>query len=141
MGTQQGQFVVGSRSSTGRRSTDLWRSGIAADEQHTDLTARGDPSANRSGPVPGASRPGAVRSSSDRGWQPSALVRFGWTLRAAGLRVAPAEVRAYCQAVLHLDPADAVDLYWIGRACLVKDPAGIPIYDRLFWSVFVEPRV
>lgn len=66
------------------------------------------------------------------GSPPAALVRFARALRAEGVAVGTGQVVAYTRAAACLDPTDADDLYWAGRACLVNRATDLPAYDRVF---------
>jgi uncharacterized protein len=66
------------------------------------------------------------------------LVGFGTALRAAGVPVGTGQVTSYCRAVAHLDPADAEDLYWAGRACLISRHDDVPAYDAAFRWYFTH---
>jgi len=64
-------------------------------------------------------------------------VAFARVLRGAGLRVPLGSVLAFVDALgrLHIDRRD--DVYWAGRATLVRTPEDIPVYDRafaVFWT-------
>ncbi len=61
-----------------------------------------------------------------------ALVGFGDALRREGVAVGAGQLVAYCRAVACLDPADAGDVYWAGRACLVTRHEDEGAYDRAF---------
>jgi uncharacterized protein with von Willebrand factor type A (vWA) domain len=62
----------------------------------------------------------------------AALVGFGQALRHEGLAVGSGRLVTFARAVADLDPTDADDLYWGGRACLVSDHDDIAAYDRAF---------
>lgn len=70
-------------------------------------------------------------------------VAFARVLRGAGLRVPMGSVITFVDALgrLRLDRRD--DVYWAGRATLVRHPEDVPLYDRsfdVFWhSVTTEP--
>ena len=59
-------------------------------------------------------------------------VAFGRVLRGAGLRVPLGHVLTFVDALgrLRLDSRD--DVYWAGRATLLRHPEDIPVYDRAF---------
>ncbi|MEN9643662.1 MAG: hypothetical protein RL238_331 [Actinomycetota bacterium] len=59
-------------------------------------------------------------------------VAFARVLRGAGLRVPLGSVLAFVDALgrLRLDQRDQV--YWAGRATMVRNPEDIPLYDRSF---------
>ena len=65
------------------------------------------------------------------------LASFAGELRAAGLPVGSGDVLVYCSALARLDPSDLADLYWAGRATLVRGPADIPRYDEVFQRFFL----
>lgn len=65
-----------------------------------------------------------------------ALVGFGRALRREGLTVGTGQLTSYVASVALLDPADADDLYWAGRACLVTRRDDVAAYDRAFRSWF-----
>jgi len=64
------------------------------------------------------------------------LVRFGRTLRAAGLPVGPDRVAELCRAAALLAPGE---LYWAGRATLLSRLEQIPVYDAIFALFFGPP--
>jgi uncharacterized protein len=66
------------------------------------------------------------------------LVGFGQALRAAGLRVGSGDVISYCAAASLLDPTDLIDLYWAGRATLVRAKDDIAPYDSTFRAYFLD---
>jgi uncharacterized protein len=68
------------------------------------------------------------------------LVGFGTALREAGVAVSTGQVTAFCRAVTRLDPADAEDLYWAGRTCLISRHDDVPAYDAAFRSYFAHAR-
>jgi uncharacterized protein len=61
------------------------------------------------------------------------LTRFGRALRAEGLQVGSDRIVGFCRAAALLAPDD---LYWAGRATLVRRPRDIPVYDRVFAEFF-----
>jgi uncharacterized protein len=69
---------------------------------------------------------------------PGVLVGFGQALRAAGLSVGTGDVLSYCSAAGLLDPSDLADLYWAGRATLVRSKDDIPRYDAAFRRYFLD---
>jgi uncharacterized protein with von Willebrand factor type A (vWA) domain len=66
------------------------------------------------------------------------LVGFGRELRDADLPVGSGDVLAFCGAMAALDPLDLTDLYWTGRATLVKRRDHIPVFDRVFRRYFLD---
>ncbi len=61
------------------------------------------------------------------------ISRFGAALRAAGIRVGPADLIDFTEAAALLPEAE---LYWAGRATLVSRPSELPIYDQAFGTFF-----
>ena len=58
-------------------------------------------------------------------------------LRAAGLAAGTGDLLTYCAAMAPLDPADLLDLYWAGRATLVRRKDDIEVYDQVFRAYFL----
>jgi uncharacterized protein len=67
----------------------------------------------------------------------SVLVGFAHELRAAGLTVGTGDVLSYFAAMAPLDPTDLVDLYWAGRASLIKSHPDGSVYDQVFRRYFL----
>jgi len=66
---------------------------------------------------------------------PAAAVRFVRALRAAGLVVpVDASVR-FAEALGHVDLAVGDDVYWAGRATLVRRREDVEVYDEVFAAV------
>ena len=67
-------------------------------------------------------------------------VAFGRVLRGAGLKVPIGSVLAFVDAlgVLRLDHRD--DVYWAGRATLVRAPEDLVLYDRAFAVFWAHAR-
>lgn len=64
-------------------------------------------------------------------------VAFARVLRGAGLRVPLGSVLTFVDALGHLHLDDRGEVYWAGRASLVRTPEDIPLYDRsfeVFWT-------
>ena len=64
-------------------------------------------------------------------------VAFGRVLRGAGLRVPLGSVLTFVDALGRLRLEERDDVYWAGRATLVRNPEDIPVYDRaftVFWT-------
>jgi uncharacterized protein with von Willebrand factor type A (vWA) domain len=59
-------------------------------------------------------------------------VAFGRVLRGAGLRVPLGSVLTFVDALGRLRLDDPDQVYWAGRATLVRHPEDIPLYDRSF---------
>lgn len=60
------------------------------------------------------------------------LALFVRALRRKGIPVPISSSIDFARSLEHVDPADPLDLYWTGRANLVKDPAHIDAYDEVF---------
>lgn len=64
-------------------------------------------------------------------------VAFARVLRGAGLRVPTGSVLTFVDALGRLRLDDREQVYWAGRATLVRNPEDIPLYDRsfaVFWQ-------
>ncbi|MDQ3738108.1 MAG: VWA domain-containing protein, partial [Actinomycetota bacterium] len=59
-------------------------------------------------------------------------VTFARVLRGAGLDVAVSNVVAYTDALAVVGLTEEADVYWAGRATLVRTPEDRPVYDRAF---------
>lgn len=64
------------------------------------------------------------------------VVRFVRALRAAGIDVPVGSTVAFGDALATLDPARRSDVYWAGRATLVRRPEDAAAYDRVFAACF-----
>lgn len=65
------------------------------------------------------------------------LVGFANQLRAAGLIVGTDDVLTFTAAVAQLDITDLMDVYWSGRATLVRRRDHVPIYNEIFQRYFL----
>lgn len=68
-------------------------------------------------------------------------VAFARTLRGCGLSVPTSNVIAFAEALVAIGLAQRDEVYWAGRATLVRRPEDHPVYDRafgVFWDQ-VEP--
>ncbi|HEY0448349.1 vWA domain-containing protein [Actinophytocola sp.] len=65
------------------------------------------------------------------------LVDFGRALRTSGLAVGTGDVLTFSGSLATLDPTDLVDLYWAGRATLVRRRDDLPVYDEVFRQFFL----
>jgi uncharacterized protein len=65
-----------------------------------------------------------------------ALVGFGRALREEGVRVGAGQLITWADAVAALDPADAMDVYCAGRACLISRHDDLAMYDDVFRRYF-----
>src|SRR3954451_25144468 len=61
-----------------------------------------------------------------------AAIAFARALRGAGLDVPTGSVAAYVEALDAVGVRKPDDVYWAGRASLVKRPEDAAAYDRLF---------
>ncbi|MEX5707659.1 hypothetical protein BBK14_07825 [Parafrankia soli] len=61
-----------------------------------------------------------------------ALTGFARALRGAGAAADASRVATAVQALTHLDPTSAADVYWAGRLALCAEPDDLPRYDALF---------
>src|SRR6059058_1816092 len=71
------------------------------------------------------------------------LVSFVQALRDAGLVVGVDSTALYTSAVAEVGLSDRTDLYWAGRATLVRRHEDVPVYDAAFdtfWSSGRRPR-
>src|SRR5262245_30436322 len=66
-------------------------------------------------------------------------VSFARVLRAAGLSVPIGSVLAFAEALGTVGLGRRDDVYWAGRATLVRRPEDTPLFDRAF-AVFWERR-
>lgn len=65
------------------------------------------------------------------------FVEFGQILRESGMVVGSDDVITFCSAVAELDPTDIMDIYWSGRATLVRKKENVPIYNARFREFFL----
>jgi uncharacterized protein len=65
------------------------------------------------------------------------FVGFAHELRAAGLAVGTGDVLTYFAAMTPLDPTDLLDLYWAGRATLLRRHEDEGVYDQVFRRYFL----
>lgn len=66
-----------------------------------------------------------------------ALTCFGRALRDEGLSVGTGRIAEFCRAAALVPHAD---LYWAGRATLLRRRDDVPVYDRVFVEFFGPPR-
>jgi len=67
-------------------------------------------------------------------------VRFGRLLRLGGLPVSTDSVLAFVDALACLDAGRRSEVYWAGRATLVRRPEDIPTFDRAFAAFWDDAR-
>jgi len=66
------------------------------------------------------------------------LVEFGHALRDAGLPIGSDDVITFNASVASLDITDVMNVYWAGRACLIRRRDYIPIYNVIFQQFFLN---
>ena len=64
------------------------------------------------------------------------VVGFVRALRAAGIEVPVGTTIAFAEALGALDVSRRADVYWAGRATLLRRPEDTPVYDRVFTRCF-----
>jgi len=69
------------------------------------------------------------------------LVDFGHALRDAGLPIGTDDVLTFCAGVAELDVTDLMDVYWAGRASLVRRRDHVPLYNEVFQRFFFDNGV
>ena len=65
------------------------------------------------------------------------LVGFGRALRNATITVGTDDILAFASGVSLLDITDVMDVYWAGRATLVRRRDQVPIYNEVFQRYFL----
>ncbi|MGA1145428.1 MAG: vWA domain-containing protein [Candidatus Nanopelagicales bacterium] len=65
------------------------------------------------------------------------LVGFGQALRDATITVGTDDVLAFATGVSLLDITDLMDVYWAGRATLIRRRDQVPIYNEVFQRYFL----
>lgn len=65
-------------------------------------------------------------------------VAFARVLRSAGIDVPTGSVTTYVRALAEVGVDDRDDVYWAGRATLVKRPEDIDVYDRAFRAFWLR---
>lgn len=66
------------------------------------------------------------------------LVEFGQALRSAGLPIGSDDVITFNASVAALDITDVMNVYWAGRASLVRRRDYVPIYNVVFRQFFLN---
>jgi uncharacterized protein len=64
------------------------------------------------------------------------MTGFARALRANGVAADPSRLAAALEALTHVDPLDADQVYWAGRVTLCAEPDDLPRYDVLFDAWF-----
>lgn len=79
----------------------------------------------------------AFRMSSLNGFD-ELFVQFGQALRGAGLPVGTDDILNFCAGVGELDVTDIMDVYWAGRATLIRRREYVPTYNIIFRQFFLN---
>lgn len=79
----------------------------------------------------------AFRMSSLNGFD-ELFVEFGQALRSAGLPVGTDDILNFCAGVGELDVTDIMDVYWAGRATLIRRREYVPTYNIIFRQFFLS---
>lgn len=66
----------------------------------------------------------------------ASMTGFAAALRAAGVSADRARLTTSIEALSHVDPLDADDVYWAARVCLCSEPDDLPKFDALFDAWF-----
>ncbi len=66
------------------------------------------------------------------------LIHFVHELRTAGIRNGTDDVLTFCHSAGSLDVTDLMNVYWAGRAALIRRPDHVPIYNSVFRRFFLE---
>jgi uncharacterized protein with von Willebrand factor type A (vWA) domain len=66
------------------------------------------------------------------------FVEFGQELRRSGLPIGSDDIVSFCQGIAELNPTDIVDIYWTGRATLLRRKDQIPTYNIKFREFFLD---
>lgn len=66
------------------------------------------------------------------------LVEFGQALRTAGLTIGTDDILTFCEASSELDATDLMNVYWAGRACMVRRREWIATYNAVFRHFFLD---
>ena len=66
------------------------------------------------------------------------FVEFGQALRSAGLPVGTDDILNFCAGVGELDVTDIMDVYWAGRATLIRRREYVPTYNIIFRQFFLN---
>ncbi len=66
------------------------------------------------------------------------LVEFGQTLRYAGISIGSDDILTFCSGVSELDVSDLMDVYWAGRATMLRRQDQVPIYNTVFRLFFLN---
>lgn len=69
------------------------------------------------------------------------FVAFGHALRDVGLPIGTDDVLTFCAGVNELDVTNIMDVYWAGRATLVRRREHVPIYNEVFQRFFFDNGV
>jgi uncharacterized protein len=64
------------------------------------------------------------------------MTGFARALRANGVAADPTRLATALEAITHVDPIDAEQVYWTGRVTLCAEPDDLPRYDAVFDAWF-----
>jgi uncharacterized protein with von Willebrand factor type A (vWA) domain len=64
------------------------------------------------------------------------MTGFARALRATGIAADPTRLATAIEALTHVDPVDAEQVYWTGRVTLCAEPDDLPRYDAVFDAWF-----
>src|SRR5438067_13589726 len=64
------------------------------------------------------------------------MTGFARALRANGVAADPTRLAGAIEALAHVDPLDAQQVYWAGRLTLCAEPDDLPKYDAVFDAWF-----
>src|SRR3954468_10736294 len=64
------------------------------------------------------------------------MTGFARALRANGVAADPSRLATAVEALHHVDPLDAENVYWTGRVTLCAEPDDLPRYDAVFDAWF-----
>src|SRR4051812_42783583 len=64
------------------------------------------------------------------------MTGFARALRANGIAADPTRLATAIEALGHVDPVDAEQVYWTGRVTLCAEPDDLPRYDAVFDAWF-----
>jgi uncharacterized protein with von Willebrand factor type A (vWA) domain len=67
---------------------------------------------------------------------PPLVASFGRRLHDRGVPVTPGRSADFARALTLVRPIARHRLYWTARACFVTDPAQVPAFDEVFFTVF-----
>ncbi len=66
------------------------------------------------------------------------FIEFAHDLRFHGIVIGSDDVITYLSAISVLDAGDIMDVYWSGRATLVRKKDNVPLYNKRFQAFFLD---